>query len=134
MKDVVHPEGASNHDARRERGAELFLAAAGGGGQIDGRADDAVRFFGEPEREAHHNAGTRKNERWRMRDGSQAPHRHHFRISTRLGCKEMEAVERRHRDAHEVDEERKGARKNDEGEDVGAKENDRALENDKPEG
>lgn len=70
------------------------------------------------------------------------PHRHHFRISTRLGCKEMEAVERRHRDAHEVDEvvagkgegERKGARKNDEGEDVGAKENDRALENDEPEG
>ena len=54
----------------------------------------------------------------------------------------MEAVERRHRNAHEVDEvvsgkgegERKGARKNDEGEDVGAKEDDRALEDDKPEG
>ena len=70
MEDVVHPQGAAHHDARRERGAELLLAAAGGGREIHGRADHAVRLFGEPEREAHDDARPRKNDGRRMRDVS----------------------------------------------------------------
>ena len=136
MGEVVEADRGTHDDAGGKRGTELLLAAAGGRGEADRGADDAVGLLGEPEREHHHEAGGKQEIGRRALVVAQALHREGRRIGALDRGPDLIGGERGERHADEVHEvvaresegERERAGENDDREDVDAQRHDERLE------